>query len=204
MPVFRRRIRRAVATVVGILAVALGLRLALEVVLTPWARSFGLWPTLTGRWVGELTMLDGRVSPVYFELGGGMPSGRHGRSYINGRARWCDGSGEIRDYTVSGTPENYRGTRFHLSTSSVVERTSGVSPAGLQGEWSVDEIRGRSELFTHARRATATASRAVDETHTSVAKAREVRYRLQRGSESDFLSACRALNTALPGSQKEG
>ena len=98
MALLRRRIRRVVATVVAILAVALGLTLALEAVLTPWARSFGVWPTLTGHWVGELTMLDGGASPVYFELGGGMRSGGSGRRpYIDGRARWCDGSGEIRD-----------------------------------------------------------------------------------------------------------
>jgi hypothetical protein len=187
---WRRRLLRSLTTVALVMALGVALLLAAEAAFAPWSRSFGLWPTLAGGWVGELTIDNDRTTPVYLELGGGMPSGgSRRRPYINGQARWCDGSGPIRDYEVSGAPDNWRGTQFQLSLRNVIERSSGVSPTGLQGHWAGDEIRGTSELVAHATTVTATVSRAVGRAADSAPR---VRYHLRRGDEDDFLAACKA------------
>jgi hypothetical protein len=156
----------------------------LDAAFTPWMRSFGLWPTLTGNWHGELQTADGGISFVYFEIHGVRL--RRG-SHIYGSAKWCDGGGRIWDYELSGRPDNWRGTHFSLSTRSVVERESGVSPGELQGEWSGDEIRATGVMVSNARTATAHASR----TERSPSWPPPVRYALRRGSEKSFLAACR-------------
>lgn len=155
----------------------------LDVAFAPWMRSFGFWPTLTGNWHGELQTADGGASFVYFEIRG--VALRRG-SHIYGSAKWCDGSGRIWEYEISGRPNNWRGTRFYLSTRSVVERESGVSPGELQGEWRGDEIHATGTLVSHSRTATAYAS----EASRSPAGPPSVRYTLRRGSEKDFQTAC--------------
>jgi hypothetical protein len=176
-----RAIRRALLTVVLAGVGVFAAYLLLDAAFAPWMRSFGLWPTLTGNWHGELETADG-VSFVYFEIRGVR---RQRGSDIHGHAKWCDGSGRIWDYEISGRPNNWRGTRFSLSTRSVVERESGVSPAELQGEWRGDEIHATGALVSHTRTATASASETA-----RPASAPPVRYTLRRGSETAFLTAC--------------
>jgi len=180
---WRRAILRVVFTMVLVGFGLFGAYLALDVAFAPWMRSFGLWPTLTGNWHGELRMADGGVSFVYFEIRGvRLQRGSH----IYGSAKWCDGSGRIWDYEISGRPDNWRGTRFYISTRGVVERESGVSPGELQGEWrGDDEIHGTGALVSHNRTATAYASET-----TRSSSASPVRYTLRRGGETAFLAAC--------------
>ena len=186
---WRRGIARVALTMI---VVGVGYYAALtliEIPLAPWIRSFGLWPTLTGDWHGEVLTADGRVSFVYFEIRGEVlnPSSRGtGRSYIRGTARWCDESRRIWDYDVWGNPDNWRGTKFHLSTSRKAERESGVTLGDLRGEWRGDEIRALGALVAFGRSATATASRS----SPPAAPPPPVRYTLRRGAEKDFLAAC--------------
>jgi hypothetical protein len=187
---WRRAILRVVLTMV---VVGLGFYAALiviEIPFAPWIRSFGLWPTLTGDWHGEVKTGDGRVSFVYVEIRGEVPGLRHrrrGSSPILGTARWCDESGRIWNHDIWGGADNWRGTKFHLSTRSEVERESGMSLGDVQGEWSGDQIHATGVLVSHARTATAYASR----TSQSPSALQAVRYTLRRGSEKEFLTACR-------------
>jgi hypothetical protein len=178
--------RRAILRVVFSMMLAgfglFGVFVALDVAFAPWMRSFGLWPTLTGDWHGELQMADGGVSFVYLEIRGvRLQRGSH----IYGSAKWCDGSGRIWDYEISGHPDNWRGTRFYLSTRAAVERESGESPGELQGEWRGDEIHASGGFVSHSRTATAFASAT-----SRRAPAPTVRYTLRRGSETAFRAAC--------------
>jgi hypothetical protein len=160
----------------------LAILIFLELPFTPWARSFGMWPTLTGRWIGELRTEDGRSQPVFFELSGGF----RGRStYINGRARVCDRRDAIRDFEVSGRPDNWRGTRFHFSPNGTVEIRPGLAAGRLEAEWSGDEIRGSGPLFQPGGVASASVSRDSPSPQTQRAQ-----LMLRRGSERDFLAAC--------------
>jgi len=153
-----------------------------------------------------------RVADADRPLGGRVDDARRPRVSSVFRARRRNAIGRQRPSSVHRWARavvrrewrDSRLVRFHLSIRSVVERTSGVSPSGLQGEWSGDGIRGTSELFSHARTASASTSRAVDASRPSGTAATAVQYLLRRGAEREFLSACRALITAVPGSQKEG
>jgi len=159
--------------------------------MAPWMRSFGLWPTLTGSWTGTLETRDGARSFVHFDIRGEIFSGtRHIRGdNIDGTVRWCDGSGQIQDYAISGDPDNWRGTRFHLSTRSLVDREGGQSPTAIAGEWNGDEIRAVGVLIAHGRSATAWATRSARSPEPPA-----VRITLRRGSEAEFLAACRTVS----------
>lgn len=188
---FRRGTLRCVLTFAAIFALFLGGTLLLEIPLAPWLRSFGLWSTLTGDWQGEVRTPDGRLSVVYIEIRGDvLKPGARGpqRSYIHGLARWCDARGRIWDYEIWGNPDNWRGTRFHLSTRGTVSRESGFGLGNLRGEWSGDEIRAIGVLVPHPRTATAQATR----TAMPDVAPPEVQYTLRRGSEEEFLAACEA------------
>ena len=186
----RKALIRAAALFVGLFAVMFFGSMALDAPRAPWLRSFGLWPTLTGHWQGQLATADGPVTSIYLELGGVV---RRRSSHISGKARWCDERGEIRDYTISGHPENWRGSRFYLSLSSVADRDAGASPGELRGEWQGDEIRAAGIMLSHSRVATATATRS-----SGPAAPPQVVYKLRRGTEEDFLAACAGSRKDAP------
>jgi hypothetical protein len=159
-----------------------GLLMVLEIPFAPWARSLGLWRTLTGEWFGTLRTPDGRISFVYFEIRGTV---RNHSSDIYGKAKWCDAPGRIQSYEISGDADNWRGSQFHLTTRSATERQAGVSLGELQGEWKGDAIRASGELVTHGPSATAWATRSARSP-----SAPRVYYALHRGSEDRFRTAC--------------
>jgi hypothetical protein len=160
--------------------------LLLEMARAPWARSLGLWPTLAGDWTGEVETADRGITPVFFAIRGWVP--KRGRPSIEGRARFCDRSDAIRDFEISGRPDNWGGTRFRVSMSSAVERDSRLGPGELQGEWQGDAIRAAGALISRGPVATAEVSRS-----SPPESPPQVRYALRRGSEADFLAACQRL-----------
>jgi hypothetical protein len=180
--------RRAVVRAVLMMAMAgvaiVSTFVVLEALSAPWARSLGLRPTLAGDWTGELDAGTGSRQPVFFAIRGYVP--KRGRPLIEGRARLCDRSGSIRDYEIAGGPDTWRGTRFHVSLSGAVEHDSQVGPGELQGEWEGDAIRATGVLVTRGRAATAAAS-----TSSRPEAPPQVHFVLRRGSEADFLAACR-------------
>ena len=66
----RKAIIRAAALLVGLFAAMFFGSMALDAPRAPWLRSFGLWPTLTGPWQGQLGTADGPVTSIYLEIGG--------------------------------------------------------------------------------------------------------------------------------------
>lgn len=182
----RRAVLRIGALLVFAGLVTLGIALLLEGPFAPWARSFGLWPTLTGDWTGTFESAGGETRPVFLAIRGGVP--RRGRAYIDGRARLCEGSTPIRDFEITGAPDNWRGTKFHLSMRSVVEHDSRPAPGDLQGEWDGDEVRATGVLVSRSSVATAETSES-----SPAAAPPQARLVLRRGSEADFQASCRAL-----------
>jgi hypothetical protein len=117
-----------------------------------------------------------------------MPNGRcNGCPKIHGRAKLCEADGTVQDFDITGDPDNWRGTRFHLSPRSITERNSGSGPGELQGEWAGDEMHATGVWNSYARVATASASRSSQPTSPP-----QIQYTLRRGAETDFLAACRA------------
>jgi hypothetical protein len=184
----RRAILRVIATMATIVVAGVVILTLLEVPIAPWARSFGLWPTLTGEWHGEMRTPDGRVQPVHLRIGGGMRLGGRGRPYIDGLARVCAGAGVVREYVLWGRPANWRGTRFSLSMSRDAEEDSAYGPGDLQGEWQGDEIRATGTWIVRGPTATASVTRS----EGVASPPPEVRYQLRRGGQEAFLAACGA------------
>ena len=187
--VWRGAILRVVLTMTLVGLGIFATLMVIEIPFAPWIRSFGLWPTLTGNWQGTLEAPNGGVSSVYLELRGEVfsVSGSRGprRASISGIARWCDESGRIRDYRISGAPDNWRGTQFHLSLREDDERDSGVTLGDLRGEWSGDEIRATGVLVPLARTAAAEATRS----SRPAPAPPQARYTLRRGDD-DLLASC--------------
>lgn len=161
----------------------LSVSILLEVPRAPWARSLGLWPTLAGDWVGDLTIENGGAQPVFLAIRGFVP--RRGRPSINGRARLCDQGGAIRDFQISGEPDNWRGTRFHFAMTATAERDWPLAPGELGGEWDGDAIRATGALVSRGPVATAEISRS-----SGPASPPPVYVALRRGNEEDFLTVC--------------
>ena len=159
----------------------------LETPFAPWARSFGLWPTLTGDWHGEATMPDGRTTPIYLEIRHALPIGRcrDCASKFEGRAKTCESRGAIREIDISGSVDNWSGTRFRFQLRRP-DDSSGQGPGEVGGEWKDDTIHAAADLVTYGRTATTEAVRGEDR-----ASAPQVLYDLRRGTEDDFLAACR-------------
>ena len=110
----------------------------IEAVFTPWARSLTGGPTLTGEWLGQMTTPTGAKHLVWIDLDHSVSSSPcFGCSSIDGRAATCNAA-NIHHYDVTGSVENWGGTRFYLQTSEVEE--SEVHLLYLDGKWDGDEI----------------------------------------------------------------
>jgi hypothetical protein len=158
----------------------------LETPFAPWARSFGLWPTLTGDWHGEVTGPDGRSSPIYLEIRHALPIGRcrDCASLFEGRAKTCERRGSIREVDISGSVDNWSGSRFRFQLSRS-DDFSAKGPGEVRGEWKGDAIHAAADLVTYGSSAAAEAFRGEDRP-----SAPQIRYILGRGTENDFVSAC--------------
>lgn len=185
---FRRPILRVLGFMVALACAGVVVRLLMEVAVHPWARSFGLWPTLTGDWTGEL-ITAGVSTPVYVEIRSDFAwrsDVRHS-PFITGRLEWCDGTGAIREFDVSGDVENWRGTAFHLTLYRRDPARAGESPAELAGIWDGDTIEGRGTLVQHGPTATAEVTRGQA---TAAHAAPAITYMLRRSGRDVFLTAC--------------
>jgi len=178
---------RAIIRGIAVFVLLLMLYMAMEIPFIPWARSFGLWPTLAGSWFGR-SSTPGRASFVFLELEGHV--GR-GRRRIEGRAQWCE-RGVIQDYDLSGAPDNWRGTLFHASTRSTSELPVGLVLSQLRGQWSGDEIQADVLLISNAR--SVTISEETSSSGSSATKPPVLHYVLQRGGEEQFVAACKGAN----------
>lgn len=182
----RRRVVKALAVVALLFVLVPTSRMLLEALFYPWARSFTLWPVLVGDWHGAMQGSAG-ATPVFIELRSafmGSSDMRHLQPII-GRMRWCAGT-MIRDYTIRGDVETWRGTRFRIAVDGMGGRESGESPDELAGEWRGDTIQATGRLWPNGGTASAEVTRGSE--HSD--RAPDVRYVLRRGEESEFVAAC--------------
>jgi len=184
---FRRPILRVLGIFAGIACALLVGKLLFELAVHPWARSFGLWPTLTGEWSGELITPEGRT-PVHLAIHSNFlwrTDVRHS-PYIEGRLEWCEANGVVREFDVSGDVDDWRGTRFHLTLYRREPQEEGTFPSELRGEWSGDAMEAVGSMAHVGSTASAEATR--DESITSEAPA--VSYTLRRDGPDAFQAAC--------------
>jgi hypothetical protein len=190
----RRRVLEALAVIALLFVLVPASRLLLEAAFYPWARSFGLWPVLVGTWRGEMQGPAG-TTPVFLELQSrfmGSSSVRH-LEPIGGRLRWCHAPRAIRDFTLRGDADAWRGTRFTVAVDAQDVLGSDELPDKIAAEWRGDTIEATGTLW---RRSTNTASAEATRSRAQLAGVPQVRYVLRRGAEAEFVAACSALADA--------
>src|SRR3954468_17322552 len=180
----RRFVRGLFVVVVGLAGVALVWAAFLSIV-EPWNHSLYLWPTLTGDWYGEFAAPDGRQA-VRMQIEGGtgdMPS-------IEGTTTTCDRRGTLRQFSISGSPRGWRGTRFAINTARRDEfDDAGVRFATIEGEWKGNEMQVTATLerFKQVRGAS------ISSTADPPLPEPVVHFNLVRGTSGDFANACQQL-----------
>jgi hypothetical protein len=190
---------RPVHLLVGIAAIgaaAAAFFVAIEAVLSPWARSLTGGPTLTGEWLGEMTTPTGRIELVWVAIEHAVPSDScFGCPTIEGRVATCDAPGAIHAYEMWGGVDSWDGTAFHLKTREMEE--SPVRLLFLEGRWSGDEIEltttlvapGVPQTMRVEKTATGGETTTVVDGHPDTRA--PVEFSLKRGSEDEFKARCR-------------
>ena len=174
----------AFVTAAGVLVIT-----ALMAGFEPWSHSLYLWPTLTGTWYGEYSTPDG-PQMVELQIAG---AGTDATESIDGSALTCDRRGTLRHFSISGTPHNWRGSRFQIYAARRDEfDDEGVQLGAMEGEWSGNAMRviAPLERFKHVGGAWSS-STADPPVVPSV-----VHFNLVRGSRDDFAAACTGLRGA--------
>jgi uncharacterized protein len=168
---------------------------AFEKVTDPWSVSIFGEKALVGTWWGEMRTPTGRRWVVQLDLTSRTAENDFRETvYMGGTARVCDGARDQRTFDLSGNVHNWRGTRFHLGAVETVERRGALIFGDLNGEWAGDEMKMAGSLI----RLGAPVSSGIDEAgHQTVSGDPDtlapVTFNLKRGTDDEFLVACRAL-----------
>jgi hypothetical protein len=179
----RRILRGAIWLVFGLAATTTALT-AFFAIVEPWNHSLYLWPTLTGGWYGEFSAPAGR-QVVHLQMDGETEN-----PSIEGTATTCDAHGTLRKFDISGSPRNWRGTRFGVTTSRRDEiDDEGVRLAKIDGEWDHDTMRVTAGLERFKQAGGASIGSTADPPLAEPV----VHFTLQRGSQRDFAAACQRL-----------
>ena len=184
--------RRSSLVIVTGLAVMAGGMFALQSACYPWAHSLTFGPTLTGRWVGELTPTVRGKHAVFITLWDDI--GDAGDD-MTGTARLCDTRGELHEFGLTGSTRNWRGTRFSLATFITEHRDGeGVQIGRVDGEWDRgDTLRVVSRLVLFRIRGGGSYSSTARSPEQIALEDTDLRFTLTRGSEQDFRAACDRL-----------
>jgi hypothetical protein len=180
-PAVRRGLREVALVMAGaVVVITIGFALVF-----PWDYGLGLWSTLTGRWVGQVTMPDGQVSPVYLDLQRNI--GDMSWENLEGKLRWCDDtSASIVEYGIHGDTENWLGTSFHFSTEDGWNGRARMRLHRVQGKRSGGVMKATGTLVA------AYNDDGTENSHpSSHGTPRQVQYELRRGRERDFIDACK-------------
>jgi len=114
---------------------------------------------------------------------GDMPS-------IEGTTTTCDQRGTLRQFSISGSPRGWRGTRFRINTARRDEfDDAGVQFATIDGEWKGNEMRVSATLERFRQRRGAAVSPSADPPMTQPT----VHVDLVRGTSAAFANACQQL-----------
>lgn len=158
----------------------------------PWAHSISFGPTLTGTWIGELMPAIGGKHIVFIHLWADI-----GESDDNlaGTVRICDPHDEPRQFGVTGSTRNWRGTAFRV-TSFITEHRDGrgVQLGNSEGEWDGrDEIHMNAHLLLFRIQDGGSISTTARPPDQIALEDTPVAFTMRRGNEQEFMSACRTL-----------
>ncbi len=163
-----------------------------DFLVNPWAYSLTGKPILPGTYIGQVTSHSGQTRELFLDLhrsnSGDGYSNCNTCSRIDGKAQMCGDGGEVLNYEIWGGPYNWSGSRFHLSTRHVGEGHLGLQAGGIRGEWTGDTLNVGMIFSLQVKKGGVVYSADPD---LNV----PVKFTMVRGSEADFLSACRELDS---------
>jgi hypothetical protein len=114
--------------------------LLIEAAVFPWGRSLTGAPTLTGRWIGEMTTPTGQKKVMVLEIDGPYFGEGCTACEFEGTAILC--GRDTQKYTVGGDATNHSGTRFYFNATKEDERRYGTRLRKVDGEWDrADRLR---------------------------------------------------------------
>jgi hypothetical protein len=180
--------RKGLVTTAALIGGYLAIAVIIQAIFFPWGRSFTGAPTLTGRWYGEGSTVTGKrlvlavgITPTFW---GPDDQGCMKGCDVQGTARLCGNGPSIQEYTFDGDVAGRSGRTFHLDLRKSGDTPYRLALASFRGEWEGGQtmrLIGRPYSDTAAPDGGDTAS--------------PILFRMQRGSENEFLAACRAANT---------
>lgn len=183
---------------VAALLVIFALSYAIDCVFNPWAHSPTGKPTLTGTWVGHVTTASGQARALFLDLRRstnrkGNYSTCRGCPRMEGAAKLCGGEAGVIAYEIWGGPDDWGGTRFHLSAGQAKGQPvrAGLQASGMRGEWSGGDALGMALDFSRYDERGASHSRSDDVDVNQPAK-----FTMARGVEGDFQMECAKLGAA--------
>jgi hypothetical protein len=196
---------QAVLGIAAVSAFAFGIHFAgerIDAARFPWGHPETGRPTLTGTWVGPVTMGSGKrmAMLVWSEL---APLDRHRKwpgpiirtrrtSWLEGHAMTCGNPGPVQRFKTWGKPdEESTASRFHLAIVPADSLPAdGLAPSGLKGRWrGGDEMQVDVSFYLRKGKSAISGS---DDPDTG----RDTPVTLKRGSEADFNSLCSSLRGA--------
>ena len=182
----RRFVRALLWTALAVAGAMLALN-AFLAVLEPWNHSLYLWSTLTGSWYGEFAAPGGRQF-VQLQIDGDAES-----PPIEGAALTCDHRGTVRHFSITGSPHNWRGSRFRITTARQDEfDDEGVRFATIEGAWSGNTMSVTATLEPFKQNGGAS----IGSTANPPLPEPQVHFDLIRGNNNDFATACGRLRAA--------
>lgn len=158
----------------------------------PWAYGSSGRPTLTGTWVGSLTTATGLPRGVIVQMDLPRISAERRRQYrrtkygtLEGTALTCDEAGQIRSFTVNGSPDTRDATRMHLAfRASEKPAPQGLTLSSVQGVWDRgNTIHMQAHFYVEKDGGAITGP---DYPDTD----KEAQLHMVRGSDSEFTKVC--------------
>jgi hypothetical protein len=197
---WRSGCRRSALTVTAGLVVMFVATVLLQSVCTPWGRSLTGKGTLTGDWVGLVTIPEGQPKPIFVHIEGliwGVDECMRGCD-VQGIVQVCRAADVIQGYVFDGDVADRRGRRFRISTSKRDDQPYGWRLGDLKGEWAGGDkllLAGEWLPDKPSRRVRvwidAEGIQHLDMPPPDPAKPTPVAFSLRRGREQNFHTACR-------------
>ena len=200
-PKWKSGCRRSTLSLLGFLLAMFAVIIVLQAIFTPWGRSLTGGPTLTGRWLGEISQPGDRARPVYIRIEGLIwgadDSGCLRNCDLQGIGRVCVGSTRIQEYTFDGEVQGRRASSFQIDMRKAEDSPYGWRLGDLRGAWAGGDILqlGGEWISDPPRREVRivmdSAGNTVMDPPPQPEKRIPVAFTLRRGREHDFLDACK-------------
>jgi hypothetical protein len=195
MQVRRLSKRQVTMRLVAVFGGLIAATFCLEAACYPWAHPLPFHSSLTGDWIGEMTVpVLGRTG-VFVTLIADIDDGGDD---LDGVARLCDGRGP-HPFRLSGRTKNWSGTRFRFTTfppENVVE-AEGVQLGRADGEWDRGQtLRLTAKLVKYSIHNGASFSTTARPPEQIAIEDTPVVFTLTRGTEAAFAAGCDRLRAA--------